>query len=298
MKLLHPKKFTCRACHHLPLDDPCTRRDDPCHSCVACVMKGAPCYVHFYEETRSAKKDAEGRKEWPTRDRWCIRCKGLAPAARCPVHCDICAECIGVGVLRTQCIKHCPSCGLAEFRGGFCPLHFVRDPFEADRAYIKEIRLGDPSPTAKLKTDRQLVLVNGWWDAGLSVVSCKPEIVRWLIDRKRPQPVAMLTDTQLLELKYTRSSNGDSFTDSVSKPDALIVRVGIWGGKTHEALPGVIVEVVRLRATKLTLFVNEPITPWNKKHSAWSEALEQLLDQRGARFTLPTSKETNEAHKQ
>jgi hypothetical protein len=95
----------------------------------------------------------------------------------------------------------------------------------------------------------------------------------------------VLTDTQLLELKYTRSVEG-SFTDIVSKPAALVLRIGIWGGRPHEALPGVVVEAVRLRAERLTLVVNEPITPWSKKHAAWSEALELLLEQRGVRFNV------------
>ena len=295
MKLSHPKQFACRACRPLALDDACPRKGDPCHACPVCIRLRRPCFVHFYDEPRDTRKDLEGRKEIPTRAFWCYRCKWLAPNEPCPVRCDACTGCTGTGIERGFCKAHCPLC---EMPGGFCPVHYVVDVYEADRQYINEIRLGDPSATAMLKSDRQLILVNGWWDAGPECVSCKDQIVRLLLERKRPRPVVTFTDTQLLELKYARSSNGDSFTDAVTKPDTLIVRVGIWGGRTHEALPGVIVEVVRLRAAKLTVLLNEPLTPWGKRHAAWSEALEQLLDQRGARFTLVTEKENNEnSHK-
>jgi hypothetical protein len=173
---------------------------------------------------------------------------------------------------------------------GFCPRHHVKDPYEDDRRYIRSLGFGDPSPVTTFKTDRNLLLWTGWWDAASACPSCKPDIVRLLIERGRPSPVVTLTDTQLLEAKYVRSSDG-SFTDLVTRPNALIVRVGLWGGKAHEALPGVVVEAVRLRADKLTLLVNEPITPWSKRHVAWSEALEQLLEQRGMRFTPMPKKE-------
>jgi hypothetical protein len=253
------------------------------------MVKRDPCYVHFYDEPRSAKMDAEGRREWPTRDLWCFRCKGLAPEAACPAGCESCKGCKGTGIDRVSCKAHCQAC---ELPGGYCPLHYVPDPFEADRRYINEVRLGDPAQTATLKTDRRLVFLNGWWDGAAGATSCKPDLVRLLITRGRPSPVAVVTDTQLLDAKYTRSSDGRSFTDAVMKPAALIIRVGLWGGKAHEALPGVVVEAVRLRASQTTILVNEPITPWGKRHVAWSEPLEQLLEQRGARFTIST-KETS-----
>ncbi len=289
MKLLHPKHFACRACRAFPLDTPCVRSGDPCHECPVCIRLRRCCFVHFYDEPRDVRKDQEGRKERPTRDQWCHRCKWFAPGEPCPAKCDSCASCTGTGIEREFCQAHCPFCGLSEVRG-YCPTHYLPDPFEGDRRYLNEIRLGDPSPTMTLKTDRDLLFINGWWDGAAGTGSCKPDIVRLLIGRGRPSPVITLTDTQLLELKYVRSSDG-SFTEVVSKPAALVVRVGMWGGKAHEALPGVVVEAVRLRAERLTLLVNEPITRWGRRHVAWSEALEELLEQRGARFTLHANTE-------
>lgn len=281
MKLVHPRRFACRLCVGRPLDEPCTRTPDGCHECVECLRAGKPCFVHFYGLGRDARADLQGRKGRPTRDKWCHRCIGAGPTEVCPGHCDTCAECKGTAVERVHCRRHCGPCTEKLY----CPIHYVRDPFEEVRGYLRDVGLGDPAPDYRLKTEVPLVLVTGWWD---EQPSCKPHLVRMFLERGRPSPVQVLTDSALLDAKNPKRFDALAFGDAVTNPGALVLRVGTWGGgiNKHESLPGVIVEAVRARTSKLTLLVNEPVTPWNRHHCGHSDALDDLLARRGARFVL------------
>jgi len=281
MKLLHPRPFVCRDCQLVPLDEPCSRRGDPCHQCEVCLRLRRPCHVHHYGLVRSHDRDSEGRRERPVRDLWCIHCQGLSPDAQCRRDCGSCSDCRGVGPGRSHCKRHCEIC--SQPGRMFCPIHYTPDPDEASHRYVATLKLGKPSGTSRIASASNLILVTAAWS------SLSPDIARFLIDRGMPAPVKRLTETQLLDVKYPRHfayGNVPSFTEAVSAPAALILLIGVWGGGKHEALPGVVTEMVRLRASKITLLLNEPTTPWNSKHGTYSLHLDRILTERGKRLTL------------
>lgn len=109
-----------------------------------------------------------------------------------------------------------------------------------------------------------------------------------------PQTFKALGDLDLISLKFSKEKDADPFLDAVSRPDVLVVRLGLLR-TTNKDAAGAVYEAVQQRKDRnlKTIVINEPNTPWRPSHKAYSEDLSAYLDRDFVAISIRAARDTN-----
>lgn len=195
--------------------------------------------------------------------------------------------------------SECPVCKDGD--DIYCPVHTVIDPKAEERAkivaYISKdfgdvraltttsglfVEVGSEGESAKRKRPiAENVFIEGLW------AHARAHVASYLVAIGRPS-YRIVTDMQLIEMKYTRDAES-TFSSAVRTAPVLVVRLG-FQLSTNAELPSVVFEALRQRELEgpnaKTILVNEPFTPWRKGHKAFSEELAAYVSATFARVKI------------